>query len=189
MVKIHVVWILALAFAAHTFIFYGFTAWLPSLLSQSIGMSASESGAAASLFQILGMLGCFGLPMMESTGFFPIRVRFLTVTLSWILTTAGILFAPKLWIVWTIFGGIGSGGVFTVIFGLIMAYAQDLDQNRRMSTLVQSAGYMVASLSPFVIGHIHEYNGKWNLGLAVLTAAGLIMTLCGLSASSCEHVN
>jgi CP family cyanate transporter-like MFS transporter len=178
-----VAWLLAIAFAAHTFLFYGLTAWLPAYLIQSEGMNAQAAGAAASLFQILGLLGCFGLPVMASTRRFSNRLMVLVVTISWILTAAGYWFAPSQWIIWTIFGGIGSGGGFTVIFSLVMHYARDMDENRSMSTMVQSVGYMVASASPFVIGYVHELTGQWGICMAILSAAGIVMTLCGIGAA------
>lgn len=180
--RMPMVWLLAAAFAAHTFMFYGLTAWLPAYLIQSAGMTPSEAGMAASLFQILGLLGCFGIPLMATRGEVSTRVQFLTVSLSWIITTAGYLLAPGLWAVWSIFGGIASGGGFTVIFSLIMGYAKSLDQNRRISSLVQTAGYFVASLSPFVIGAIRETAHSWGPGMGLLTAAGVLMALCGLAA-------
>jgi len=176
------VWLLAAAFAAHTFMFYGLTAWLPAYLIQSASMTTETAGIAASAFQILGLLGCFGIPLMATRTKVSIRVQFLTVTLSWITTTAGYLLAPKVWAVWSIFGGIASGGGFTVIFGLIMSYARSLEQNRQLSSTVQTAGYFVASLSPFVIGVIREATHSWQPGMGLLTAAGVLMTLCGLAA-------
>jgi len=180
--RLPMVLLLAGAFAAHTFMFYGLTAWLPAYLIQSAGMTPSEAGMAASLFQILGLLGCFGLPLMATRGAVSIRVQFLTVTVSWITTTVGYLLAPGLWAAWSIFGGIASGGGFTVIFSLIMGYAKSLDQNRQISSLVQTAGYLVASLSPFVIGGIRETTHSWGPGMGLLTVAGVLMTLCGLAA-------
>lgn len=181
--KMPVAWLLAIAFAAHTFLFYGLTAWLPAYLIQAQGMDAQAAGAAAALFQILGLLGCFGLPVMASTQRFSNRFMLLVVTVSWIFTAAGYWLAPSQWVLWTIFGGIGSGGGFTVIFSLVMHYARDMDENRRISTMVQSIGYIVASASPFIIGHVHELTGQWGICMAILTAAGIVMTLCGLGAA------
>nr|WP_319490299.1 hypothetical protein [uncultured Desulfobacter sp.] len=156
---------------------------LPAYLIQTEGMNAQTAGAAASLFQILGLLGCFGLPITASSRRFSSRFMVLVVTISWIITAVGYWFAPSQWVIWTIFGGIGSGGGFTVIFSLVMNYARDMDENRSMSTMVQSVGYMVASASPFVIGHVHELTGQWGICMAILSAAGIIMTLCGIGAA------
>jgi len=177
------VWILSTSFAAHTFMFYGLTAWMPVYLEQSLGMGDASAGMAASSFQILGLLGCFGIPLLVRLQRFRDRGLFLIVTLSWLLTTGGFWLAPALWPVWVVFGGIGSGGGFTVIFGMIMNGARNLDENRTMSTVVQASGYIIASLSPFAIGHLHELAGNWRSGMALLTGASVLMIGCGLAAT------
>jgi len=178
-----IVWLLSVAFAAHTFMFYGLTAWLPLYLKEAIHISASQAGGAASLFQILGILGCMGIPALAATKRFSQMALFLVVTVSWFATAAGFLLWPKSWLVWIIFGGIGSGGGFTVIFSLVMHYARTLDENRILSTVIQAAGYAVASISPFVIGHIYNTTGGWNASFIMLTVAAGVMTLCGIFAS------
>ncbi len=177
------VWILSVAFAAHTFLFYGLTAWMTVYLVQSLNMSDATAGLAASLFQILGLLGCFGIPLLAGTQRFNNRGLFMIVTFSWAATILGFWLAPSLWILWDIFGGIGSGGGFTVIFSMIMHAARDLDENRAMSTVVQSAGYVIASIAPFAIGHLHEVAMNWQGSMALLTGAAVLMTISGLVAT------
>lgn len=178
------VWLLSASFAAHTFLFYGITAWMPVYLEQSLRMSDATAGLAASLFQILGLLGCFGIPFLAGIHRFPTRTLFLIVTLSWCATALGLWLAPELWALWVVFGGIGSGGGFTVIFSMIMHSAKDLNENRAMSTVVQTAGYIIASISPYAVGQLHELTGDWQGGMALLAGAALLMTLCGLAATS-----
>ncbi|WP_319582818.1 MFS transporter [uncultured Pseudodesulfovibrio sp.] len=177
------VWLLAASFAAHTFLFYGITAWLPVYLEQTLSMTDAQAGVVASLFQLLGLLGSFGLPLLAGTQRFADRGLFLVVTLTWLLTAAGFWLAPAWWVAWVICGGIGSGGGFTVIFSMIMNRAKDLNENRNMSTVVQTAGYIVAAASPFAIGHMHEISGNWQSGMALLTSASVVMILCGLAAT------
>jgi len=180
--KLPLVWVLSAAFAAHTFLFYGITAWLPVYLTQSIQMSDATAGVAASLFQFMGLLGCFGLPLLAGTQRFSTRILFLIVTLSWAATAVGLWTAPRLWGVWVAFGGIGGGGGFTVIFSMIMRYAKDLNENRSISTVVQTMGYIIAAISPFAIGHLHDASGNWQGSMALLSGAALLMILCGLIA-------
>ncbi len=177
------VWILAVAFACHTFLFYGFTAWLPAYLEQTLQMSDATAGVVASLFQILGNIGCFGIPLMDRTGNFSSRQLFMVVSLSWLTTAAGFWFAPRLWPIWLFFGGISGGGGFTVIFSMIMVNAKNLNENRSMSTVVQSAGYIIAAISPFAIGYFHEISGNWNGAMALLAGAGVVIVLSGLAAT------
>jgi MFS transporter, CP family, cyanate transporter len=178
-----VVWILSVAFAAHTFLFYGLTAWLPGYLTQSLHMSDSKAGVCAALFQILGLLGCFGIPALAGTKKFSTRSLFLIVTVAWLVTALGLWLAPGLWPIWIVSGGIGGGGGFTVIFTLIMQRAKNLNENRIMSTVVQSVGYIVASISPIALGHLHEVSGNWHGSMALLAGTAVLMILSGLAAS------
>lgn len=84
-----IIWLLSAAFAAHTFLFYGLTAWLPSFLKESVHISVSQAGVAASLFQIIGIVGCMGIPALAATKRFSQMVLFLIVTCSWLLSVAG----------------------------------------------------------------------------------------------------
>ncbi|EGB15422.1 major facilitator superfamily MFS_1 [Pseudodesulfovibrio mercurii] len=177
------VWLLSSSFAAHTFLFYGLTAWLPVYLEQTLSMTDARAGLVASLFQLLGLLGSFGLPLLAGTQRFADRGLFLVVTLAWLLTAAGFWLAPAWWVVWVLCGGVSSGGGFTVIFSMIMNHAKDLNENRSMSTVVQTAGYIVAAASPFAVGHLREVSGGWQSGMILLVCASVIMILCGLAAT------
>ncbi len=184
LVKQPMIWLLSLAFAAHTFMFYGITAWLPLYLQQASGLTVAKAGFASSLFQVLGILGCLGVPALASIRQIPRVWLFLLVTLSWLAATLGLLLYPMAWPCWVIFGGIGSGGGFTVIFSLVMRYAKNLDENRVLSTVIQTAGYAVASISPFVIGFIYHQSEQWLVCWLLLTGAAIIMTGCGIAASN-----
>lgn len=177
------VYLLAIAFAAHTSIFYGLTAWLPEFLKSSLGMDSSRAGVAASILQIAGILGSFGIPTLATFKFFNRRNQFLLVTISWFLTPVGLILFPELWILWLLFGGIGSGGGFIVIFGLIMDQAIDLDDNRNLSTFVQAIGYIFAAVSPVFVGFMKQVSGSWFLGFSILSALAIVMAICGIWAS------
>jgi len=182
-IKEPIVWLLSIAFAAHTFLFFGLMAWLPSYLQETIQLSVARAGVAASLFQILGLVGCLGIPALSATRRFSHMTLFLVVTVSWFTAVMGFMIWPRWWLVWTVFGGIGSGGGFTVVFGQVMRCAKTLDENRIYSTVVQSAGYVVASISPFVIGRIYHETGMWNSSFMMLVSAALVMTVAGIFAS------
>ncbi len=154
-------WLMAAAFGTHTFMFYGLTAWLPVYLTSTIGASANTAGFAASLFQIMGLTGCFGIPRMANRLKDSHMVLFLAVTIAWFAMAVGTYLAPSLWPVWAIFGGFGSSGGYVVIFDLMMSRAATLNEGRKMSTFVQGLGYVVASISPTVVGSLHQWTASW----------------------------
>lgn len=178
-------WLLAIAFGAHLFVYFGLTAWLPTYLIQMGGLSKTEAGFAASLFQILALLGSFGVPVVAAR--VSMQKLLLWIALCWALTPLGLLAAPRDWFLWLMIGGIASGGGFTIIFSLIMANARNLDENRRISSLVQGCGYTVASSSPLIIGSLHQVDPFWTAGFCLLALVALLMMLAGFSLIRLKH--
>jgi CP family cyanate transporter-like MFS transporter len=177
-----VVWALTLAFAGQAFAYYGVTAWLPLLLSEELGMSTAVAGVSASVFQIAALAGAFGVPVLLRLAPDP-RVAVLVVGLAWVALPIGLLLAPGSWLVWSAVGGAAQGGGITVIFALIVVTARDLDENRRMSALVQGGGYTVAATGPLVVGAVREATGGWTAPLLVVLAAVLVLLVAGLASA------
>ncbi|WP_409423095.1 MFS transporter [Pseudaeromonas sp. ZJS20] len=175
------VWLLALAFVIHLFLYYALTAWLPSYLMQAADMSATRAGLVAASFQILSLLGAFGVPWLAHR----VRLPWLLALmgLMWVLALLGLLLFPTHWAGWSLLGGIAQGGCFVVIFMLIMTHAQDLDDNRRINALVQGCGYSLASLGPVVLGQLHAVSGRWQPGWLLLLGMALVLVATGLVSS------
>jgi len=175
-------WLLAIAFIAHSFIYYGLTGWLPGYMIAVDGMDATRAGLVASSFQILGLVGCFGVPWLASGLRLSSATLFLTVAACWFIAPAGFLAAPGLWPLWTLFGGIGSGGGFVVVFTLVMERASTLDENRKISSFIQGIGYGTASVAPAAIGGINQIFDSWLFGFSLLAGMALVMAVCGFIA-------
>lgn len=177
------VWLLAAAFAAHLFVYYGLTAWLPMYLMQADGMNATSAGFAASAFQILALLGSFGVPTLAATRWLSRAFLLIGIALAWFVTPLGFLLAPGQWFLWAIVGGIASGGGFTVIFMLIMEHSATLNENRKISALVQGLGYTLAAAGPFVVGSMHQISQGWATGFLVLAGVATLMVMVGFGVS------
>ena len=175
------VWLLVIAFAAHLFIYYDITAWLPAFLMQTDGMAATMAGFVASVFQVLALLGSFGVPMLA--GRISGAGLLVGIALAWAVTCVGFLAAPGLWLLWSITGGIASGGGFTTVFMLAMGHAYDLDDNRRVSSVVQGLGYTIASVGPLLIGALHQATGDWSASFSLLAATAALIALAGIGVS------
>lgn len=175
-------WLVGLAFGAHTCIFYGFTAWLPRYLADAAAMSVTEAGYAASLFQILGLAGSFGAPLLMSARRVSRFAPLLSVSAAWLAMPIGLLLAPEAWLLWLLIGGYASGGGFAVIFTLIMEHAHDFDDNRRITAFVQGVGYLIAASSPTTIGYLMQATGSWTPGFLMLAVLALVNAGCGVAA-------
>lgn len=160
---------LALGFGGQAFSYYGVTAWLPSLLSDELGLSAAGAGAGASLFQIMAILGALGTPLLAR--YAGSRATVATLGILWLTVPLGLLLAPGLWAVWSSLGGAAQGGGITFIFTAILTVARDQAAAGRMSAIVQGTGYGVAAVAPTLLGGIHTAAASWTPPLVVVLVA------------------
>ncbi|MGG5172364.1 CynX/NimT family MFS transporter [Pseudarthrobacter sp. J1738] len=163
---------LTLGFAGQAFSYYGVTAWLPSFLSDELGMSRAGAGAGSSLFQILAIVGGLGVPL--AARFASTTTVAITLGALWVTVPGGLLLAPNLWWLWSALGGVAQGGGITIIFLAIIKLARDQAAAGRMSAVVQGSGYAAAAVSPLLIGFVHDQSHSWFLPLLLLLASTLL---------------
>jgi CP family cyanate transporter-like MFS transporter len=175
-------WLLTGAFAGQAYAYYGLTAWLPTVLTDEVGMTRGESSAASSIFQIAALVGAFGAPVIINRLGGPL-VAFLVNGVLWSALPLGLLFAPDLWALWSASSGIAQGGGFVTIFTVVVWRARSLRENRQLSSIVQTGGYCVASLGPTVLGALHDSTGAWTASLLTSFVGTMTLMLLGGFAS------
>ncbi|MFJ3384659.1 MULTISPECIES: CynX/NimT family MFS transporter [unclassified Curtobacterium] len=172
---------LTLAFGGQAFSYYALTAWIPTLLHDEIGFSKASSGASSSVFQILAVVGALGVPVLAAR--WRPRAILSLVAFLWLAMPLGLLFAPQLWLLWSILGGAAQGGGITVIFIIIVRLVSNDDDARRMSAFVQGGGYLIGSAGPIVAGALHGATGDWTAPLLVVLVAVLVLGVVGTLAA------
>lgn len=177
-----IVWLLALTFACQAAIYYGLTTWLPTILGDQLGVDRTGAGALASIFQGVGILGGFVVPLLARR-FAPI-VPALVICVCWLILTVGMLVAPAQFVVWATFGAIAHSGGFVVIFSALVAVARSDAEAAGMSAFVQGAGYGVAALAAPVMGALHELNDGWTGALVLLLALSIAYGILMLASMS-----
>ncbi|OIH99659.1 MULTISPECIES: CynX/NimT family MFS transporter [unclassified Curtobacterium] len=176
-----ITWGLTLAFGGQAFSYYALTAWIPTLLHDEIGFSKASSGASSSVFQILAVVGALGVPLL-ATRWRP-RAIIALVGFLWLAMPLGLLFAPQLWLLWSVLGGAAQGGGITVIFIVIVRIVSSDADARRMSAFVQGGGYLIGSAGPLVAGALHGATGDWTVPLLVVLASVLTLGVAGTIAA------
>ena len=169
---------LTFAFAGQAFAYYGLTAWLPSLLADEQGMTRDQAGAASSIFQVCALIGAFAAPVIINRFGGPLTA-FLVNGALWSTLPLGLLFASDLWAVWSALAGVAQGGGFVAVFTVVVWRARTLRENRQLSAIVQTGGYVVASLGPVILGGLHESTGSWDASLLMALVAILALTVLG----------
>ncbi|MFZ7087166.1 CynX/NimT family MFS transporter [Curtobacterium sp. RRHDQ10] len=172
-----VTWGLTLAFAGQAFSYYGLTAWIPTLLHDEIGFDTASAGASSSVFQVLAVVGALGVPVLAQR-WRPRRI-ILLISVFWLAMPIGLLVAPHLWLLWSIFGGAAQGGGITIVFIVIVRLVSNDGDARRMSAFVQGGGYLLGSAGPLVVGSLHEASGSWTVPLLVVVMSVLVLAVAG----------
>jgi CP family cyanate transporter-like MFS transporter len=144
-------------------------------------MTIAAAGVAASVFQVMGIVGALGAPLLL------IRLRPLVVLVllccCWLAVPLGFLLAPQAWLVWTVLGGVAQGGTLVAIFTLLVLRSPSPAQTRGLSSIVQTGGYGLACLGPSVLGGVHDAAASWDAPLVVVLV--LVVVLAVLGAGAC----
>ncbi|WP_334683800.1 MFS transporter [Arthrobacter sp. CAN_A214] len=171
-------WLLTLAFSGQAFAYYALTAWLPTLLFETRGLSLAASGAAASLFQVSAIAGALGAAVLvtRSRPWVPVAV----IGILWVSLPLGLLVVPEWYVVWSIAGGIAQGGGFTTIFSIVARATRSDGEAAVMSAKVQAWGYLAAAAGPPLAGAIHSSTGSWTAPLLLVLVATFAFCAGGL---------
>lgn len=168
----HGTWFLAGYFALQALLSYVVMGWLPSI-AQDAGLPASRAGMLLGISMAVGVVGTV---LVMALGRTPagMRIGFGVVALANLVALAGLLVAPAaLPEVWAALFGLGMCA-FPLVLALIAGFGRDAQESARVSGIVQSVGYSVATLGPLGAGAARQLLGDWNavlLALAVCTVA------------------
>ncbi|MDN6556758.1 MAG: MFS transporter [Acidipropionibacterium acidipropionici] len=175
-------WIMAAAFAGHNFSYYSVVAWLPTALRETAGMGESGAGVASSVFQVTAIIGPLLIPVMMNRLGWPILRIIIVVSCAWLALPFGMLLAPGVWFIWCILGGMAQGAFFSALFTVVIQRTATPDENRRLTALIQTTGYIVAALGPVLVGQVHAAVGGWSLPFGIIGTGTVIMTICAVIA-------
>lgn len=168
-------WLLLATFACQTFIYFGFTTWLPVLTGDVLSLDRTAAGALASVFQGAGIIGAFVVPLLTRVA--PPWVTVVVISGSWITLTVGALTAPSLMLLWLAIGAIGHSGGFVAVFSVLVQAARTDAEAAGMSAFVQGGGYAIGALAGPVLGALHETSGNWASALTLLIGASAVYTV------------
>jgi CP family cyanate transporter-like MFS transporter len=173
-------WWLTLAFCGQALSYYSVTAWLPTLLADTRGLSLAASGAGASLFQVAAIAGALGVPLLaaRTPAWAPVAV----IGALWITLPVGLLIAPEGYLVWSVLGGVAQGGGFTTIFSIVARIVRSDAEAAGTSARIQGAGYLAATIGPPLVGALNSGTGGWTVPLLVVLAATVVFLVGGLLA-------
>jgi MFS transporter, CP family, cyanate transporter len=175
-------WSLAAYFGLQSMVFYCGLTWLPTIL-QHDGYSEAAAGSLQALVSFLQLAPALLVPVLAT------RLRNQRPTLFVVTTITaagflGLLVAPGAAALWMVIIGLGQGG--SLGLGLILPVLRGAGAAAvaALTALTLSAGYLLASAGPTLLGLARDVSGNWTVPLIALIAITLAELVPGWKATS-----
>ena len=179
-------WAIVLVFGVGPMVMYALIAWLPQILTETARVSLAGTGTMLSAFNAVGLVHSLLIPIVLTK----MRRPYLIVVFAVLCLCAGVLglaYAPHLPWVWIILAGLGAM-LLNVGLTLVNMRSRTEEGTTSLSSFVQGAGYLLAGLGPFAVGHLHAATGSWVVPCWFMAAAGIVAAVAGIAAFRPVHI-
>ena len=182
-------WCLLFYMAGSSMSFYITVTWLPTI-ARNHGMSSNSASIIAGFLQLFSMPAAFVIPLWASK----MAKRNVLIWGSSILTGIGFLglMLPTAnfayYTIMTICLGLGTAASYSLIMTLFGLKTKNPNTTRDLSGMVQSVGYIIASLGPVTTGWLKSITNTWNWSLLVSFIVVVICTIFGLWAENKPYI-
>ncbi len=174
-----IAWWLTILMGAQSFLFYFFTAWLPTI-ALSKGLSSASAGYIALAFQLSSIPAAFVIPavgvrLKDQRGL--LGVVSATYLLSLILVVFVRAFVPLA--VAVMLYGFSTGACFNLCLLLVSLRTRSAERATSLSGMMQSLGYGVGALGPILGGWLLDATGSWNASFVCAAILIVIIFFAG----------
>ena len=186
------VWRSALAWQITVFMglqslaYYVMISWMPALLADD-GVPPSESGSMLTIYQLVAFGMGFVAPALLRR-WRDQRALAAGASLLTSLCILGLMIAPRLAGLWLAICGISVGFTFILAFALIGMRTIDHRQAASLSTMAQSAAYLIAATGPVAFGWLHDLTAGWTTPMAAFMVVTVVQAAAGFGAGREGHV-
>ena len=180
-------WSITLMFGLLNMIHYASATWLPTILITK-GFTLVNAGILVAVATLVGSLLSLAVPHFASK-----QKDFRLVLIVFSIFLAVSYFAisidtgMSLW-VWVILGNIGVYVTFSIALFLVVFRAADAAKTKSLSIMMQSVGYVMATVSPIVLGRLFDITGNWDRALYFIVGLAALQVLVAVKAGSNEKV-
>ncbi len=175
-------WAMALFFGLQSLEAYAVFGWLPEIYRHA-GVSAQTAGLLLGTTTAVGIPISFVLPgwAARRTNQAPFVV---VLSGCYVAGYLGLVSWPVggAWL-WAILIGMGTG-LFPLILTLIGLRARTSDGTAALSGFVQSVGYLIGAIGPFMMGAVFDLTGTWTVPLLVLALLAVPLCFTGIRAAT-----
>ena len=171
-------WAMALLFGLQSAQAYTIFGWLPTVFTDA-GLSQTEAGWMLGLATGLGVIPAFVVPAYAQRNQRPVGM-FLVIMTALVASYSGLILAPAAapWL-WATLFALGSS-TFPLLLALLGLRARTSSGTTAMSGFVQSMGYLIAAMGPWLAGVLHGATGSWTIPLGVQLVLCFPMTVLGV---------
>lgn len=174
-------WKITLFMGITSAIAYSFFAWYPSFLV-SFGFSAHFASQMMILAYCILVPTAFFAPLM--LGVLPSARRIYLIIFicgTYIVCFALLLISQQVWVVAivSVLIGVPVGGVFGIALLFISTKSANIQTATKLSAMAQGVGYLIAALSPVVIGKIYDHFHSFTYALVGLLGLAILLNIVG----------
>lgn len=181
------VWQIAIYMGLQSLAFYVILAWLPSILVD-FGYDAEFGGWMLSLSQATGILGALTIPIWAASRKDQRKVVVFLIFFE-VISLIGLMLPEFIPIyIWVSILGFVLGGAFSLALLLIVLRAPDSETAAELSGMVQSIGYFLAAIGPFIVGVIQDLTQEWIYSIGLLVLVACYKLIAGLQAAKARKV-
>lgn len=181
-------WQVSLFMGCQSTAFYVMIAWLPSMLSDLEGMSAAHVGWILFIYQLFVLVSVMLVPLLIQR----LRdQRMIGVSCAGLILIGfcGLYLSPDRALVWMSIMGLGAGGSLVLALTLFGLRASTTSQAVGLSGMAQTVGYLMAALTPILIGFIHDSSDSWQFPLILMIMISILHLAMGYLAGRPYTVN
>ncbi|MBN3868467.1 MFS transporter [Gluconobacter kondonii] len=168
-------------FAGGAAAMYAFIAWLPTILINTAGVSAEAAGVMLAVYSLVGLVHNAIVPNLI------VKMKNNVVVILFaaaciIVGSLGLAYYPKLSWIWIIPAGLGAMNI-TIGLTLINIRSNTEEGTVALSGFMQSLGYLIGSVGPWLVGELYNLNKDWIFPLWFIAFIGIIIAICGFFAT------
>lgn len=171
-------WLLAACFALQSLLSYVMMGWLPTITTDA-GIAPERSGVLLGIAMAVGVPATIVVVSLAS-GIKRMRVGFVLIALATVSAMLGLLIAPTAAPeLWAALIGVGMSA-FPLLLALIAGFGANATESARVSSVVQSVGYSLATLGPLGAGAMNQLLGSWQAVLIALAVLAVVQGAIGI---------
>jgi CP family cyanate transporter-like MFS transporter len=181
-------WQVTLFMGLQSLAYYVVLTWLPEILQEVGGMSASLAGWMLALAQVVGIASMFLAPVLADRRPSQYGIVLAAVALAGAGTLGLLVAASTATALWVVLLGLGQGACFSLALTFFALRAPDSEHSAALSGMAQSIGYLLATVGPFLFGVLRDVTQAWTVPLVLLFAVAVCLLITGLGAARDVHV-